>query len=56
MIRRFISLFTLLALLLCAGALAEQPAAYEPGKATLSLFDEALKPNVLFATDPKASA
>ena len=51
MIRRSISLFTLLALLLCAGALAEQPAAYEPGKATLALFDEALKPNVLFATD-----
>lgn len=51
MIRRFLFLFMLLALLLCAGALAEQPAAYDPGKATLALFDEALKPNVLFAAD-----
>ena len=51
MLRRFISLFTLFALLLCAGAFAEQPAAYMPGKTTLRLFNDALENNVLLAAD-----
>lgn len=51
MIRRFTCIFILFAVLLSACAVAEQPAIYEPGKATLKLFNEALKNNVLLAAD-----
>lgn len=55
MIRRFTCLFVLLAMLLSAGALAEQPAVYEPGQIALDLFRDAWRSGRIITGDIQLS-